>query len=88
MNNDRRKRIATIIVKVAALSDVFDELRGEIEEVRDEEQEYYDNMPESLQGGEKGDVAQAAVDALEEAISALEEIDVDSITNSLETASE
>lgn len=86
MNNDRRKRIASVSERVSAIASVLDDLRSEIEEIRDEEQEYYDNMPESLQGGEKGDVAQAAVDALDTAASSLEEVDIDSIVNSLDEA--
>lgn len=44
---------------------------------RDDEQDYLDNMPESLQGGEKGELAQAAIDALDEAIDALEGVDLE-----------
>lgn len=87
MNNERRKRLAQVIEKVTALSAVFDELRSEIEEIRDEEQEYLDNMPESLQSGERGENAQAAIDALEEALYPLEEFDADTIVSSLESAS-
>jgi len=41
--------------------------------VRDEEQEAYDNMPESFQGGEKGEKAQECISAIEDAISSLED---------------
>lgn len=40
--------------KLAALHSLAEEAQAEAEELRDEEQDYYDNMPESLQGGEKG----------------------------------
>ncbi|TRB00441.1 MULTISPECIES: hypothetical protein [Rhizobium/Agrobacterium group] len=67
MNKERRKEIA----RAAAM---IDEAKAILETCRDEEQEYYDNMPESFQDGEKGSTAQEAIDALEEAVSSLEDI--------------
>lgn len=61
MNASRRKRI--------------EEAKGILESVRDEEQEAYDNMPENFQNGERGEKSQAAIDALENAISELEGIE-------------
>lgn len=67
MNNERRK-----IIKAAAV--LLDEANAKVEEAMqlltdaaDEEREYYDNMPESLQNGEKGERASAAADALDTA---------------------
>lgn len=66
MNQQRRKSIQEAIEKIQqGLAD--------LEIARDEEQEYYDNMPESLQQGTKGDAAQAAIDALESAVSSIED---------------
>lgn len=45
---------------------------SEIEALKDEEQEYFDNMPESLPGGEKGDAAQESVDELQEALDSID----------------
>lgn len=47
MNKTRRKAIDDVVAKLQ-------ELRDEVESLRDEEQDYYDNMPESFQNGEKG----------------------------------
>lgn len=66
MNKERRK----------ALAQVADELRNlesKIEELMNEEQDYYDNMPEGLQGSEKGEKSQAAIDAMESALSTVGE---------------
>jgi len=60
MNAQRRARIGAILTKL-------NDLAEEIESIKDEEQDYYDNMPESLQGGEKGEAAQNAITALENA---------------------
>ena len=66
MNKDRRKQIDEAIAELDHLKEVF-------ENIRDEEQEYYDNMPENLQGGEKGEQADAAISSLEDVISSIEE---------------
>lgn len=66
MNNTRRLAIS---VQLQKISDAHEAL----ESIREEEQEYYDNMPESIQQGEKGDNAQTAIDQLETTISSLDE---------------
>ena len=48
MNKQRRQQPNELAEKIRALKD-------EVETLRDEEQDYYDNMPESFQNGEKGD---------------------------------
>ena len=76
MNDARRKSIDEALAQIEGG-------KGILESVRDEEQETYDNMPEAFQSGEKGEKAQAAIDALEEAINACDEI-----VSNLETAKE
>ena len=44
-----------------------------LQEVRDEEEESYDNLPEGLQCGEKGDMMQDAIGYLEDAIDIIED---------------
>ncbi|QXN71757.1 hypothetical protein RCMCDREAMY_89 [Rhodobacter phage RcMcDreamy] len=71
MNNARRKEIEKI---VKALEDIDVESHSEqLESVRDEEQEAFNNMPESLQQGERGQASEAAIEALQEAFDALEQ---------------
>lgn len=65
VNNERRKSLQAIQAKL-------EEAKSELETLRDEEQEYYDNMPESLQGGDKGNAALDAFSNIEYAISDLE----------------
>lgn len=76
MNNQRRKDIA----KAAAL---IEDAKSILEDALAEEQEYLDNMPESFQNGEKGELAQAAIDALDEAGQHL-----DDAISAIETAGE
>lgn len=66
MNNSRRKRISKI-------ADALNELKGQIDELY-EEQEAFENIPESLQGTERYEVAENAVDMLESASSGLEDV--------------
>lgn len=60
----------------ASLWDVIeaklDEFKSRVESIRDEEQEKYDNMPESLQGGDKGDAMQEGIQYLEDSMDALD----------------
>lgn len=87
MNKDHRKEIDRIISEINdKLTPLVDEIREAIEAVRDEEQDYYDNMPESLQGGEKGDTAQEAISQLEEALTEIEAIDFNAVADYLASA--
>ena len=63
MNNTRRKQLRELAEKAEGL-------KQEIEELRTEEEEYYNNMPEAFQDGEKGDRAQTAIEYLDEAMTA------------------
>ena len=74
MNNQRRKAIQEVMEQLSAPLDTITDFKEQLEAIMDEEQEYYDNMPESLQSGEKGDIAQEAIDQISEAVSTLDEI--------------
>ena len=66
MNKQRRARIQEVVDQISVLCQ-------ELEELRDEEQEYMDNMPENLQCSEKYEIAEEAVDNLDSTIGSLEE---------------
>lgn len=68
MNKQRRIRVKDAL-------ELIDRARGILEEVMDEEQESFDNLPEGLQEGEKGERMQENIDALEEFLDNLEETD-------------
>ena len=65
MNKTRRKSLVEIASKL-------EDIKAEIEALRDEEQDYYDNMPENLQGSERGEIAESAVYAMECAMDGIE----------------
>ncbi len=60
MNAAQRKLIAELAEQLNAIMD-------QIEEIKSEEEDKYDNLPESLRDGEKGDALQEGIDNLEEA---------------------
>lgn len=80
MNKDRRKALQYAIGKMEEASTALAEAKGLVETAKDEEQEYFENMPEAFQQGDKGEAAQAAISELEEAISKMEEA-IDNINN-------
>ncbi|MBC2391322.1 hypothetical protein [Listeria booriae] len=60
MNAKRRKRIQDTL-------NILSEQLDLLEELKDEEQEYVENIPENLQGSERYEVAEEAAANLEEA---------------------
>jgi len=62
-------------VRKASVISAVEEAKASCEELRDELQDWLDNLPESLQDGEKAEALQEAIDQLEEAINALENIE-------------
>lgn len=68
MNAERRK-------KIQQLRDQLADIKNAIEELQGEEQEYVDNVPENMQGGERYEKAEQAADALTEAADAVDEVD-------------
>lgn len=68
------------------LSEISDQLAGlivSVEEIRDGEQDKFDNLPEGIQESERGQKFEEAIGSLEEVISSLEEA-----VNGIETAAE
>lgn len=72
MNNERRKKIQKII-------DQLGDLKLEIEDVQNEEQTAFDNMPEGLQQAESGQKIEENASELGDAAD-----EIDNLVNSLE----
>lgn len=88
MNNARRKQIETIKARIAALLSQAEDIKADVEAIRDEEQDYRDNMPESFANGEKGEKADAAIEALDQVMQDLESLIENDFDSQLETAAE
>lgn len=67
MNKDRRKRLREIC-------DILEEQQAALEEIRDEEQEAFDNLPEGHQSAERGQAMEEAADDLDTACCVLESL--------------
>lgn len=64
MNNLRRKKIKNVINDIYAV----------IENIRDDEQDAFDNMPEGLQCSRNGENSQECIDNMDEALELLEDV--------------
>ncbi len=72
MNKERRKSLLEVI-------DALHRAMDTLESIRDEEQDAYDNLPESLQGAERGEAMSEAVDTMDSATN-----DIDSVIETLD----
>lgn len=68
MNKSRRSRIDKLIERI-------DELMSDLDIIRQEEQDAYDNLPDSFQDSERGEIMYNAIDSLESAADSLEEVE-------------
>lgn len=64
MNQKRLKKINEIAAGIRSTV-------VELESLKDEEQEAFDNLPEGLQGGDKGQAMEEAINTLDEAINSI-----------------
>lgn len=72
MNNPTRKQLKKLI-------DHLENLKTELEEISENEQEKLDNIPENLQGSERYERTEEVCGYLEEALCSFEEL-IDNIT--------
>lgn len=68
MNKVRRAKISAVI------NIINDKVTSELEDILNDEQEAFDNMPEGLQCSERGEQSEEAIGILEDVLSSLEEI--------------
>lgn len=68
MNKERREKLQEAMTLVG-------EAKAIIEEVHEQEEEAFESLPENLQYSDRGEVMQEAINALDDAIAACEEID-------------
>ncbi len=67
MNKRRRKEILDA-------KTLIEENLGVIREAIEEEEEYFDNMPENLQYSEKGDLTQEVIGVMEDTVDEIESL--------------
>ena len=76
MNKARRKELETVISNLNEIQGKDDLYAciNELEKIRDDEQDYYDNIPENLQYSQRAEDSEAAIDNLEEALDLMNEV--------------
>jgi exonuclease VII small subunit len=90
MNKTRRAALNALQDRLTANKAAFEatiaelrEIKDDLETIRDEEQDSFDNLPEGLQAGEKGQDMEAAISSIEDAMNTLDNlpdaIDLDEI---------
>ena len=67
MNKQRRQKIKEIRKEI-------EDCKENLQKILDEEQYYFDNMPENLQGSVRGSDSEDAIDTMESCIEDLENI--------------
>lgn len=65
MNKVRRKELARVV-------DLLDQARDLLETIRDEEQEAFDNLPESIQYSERGEAMENYIGTMDEILDYLD----------------
>lgn len=88
MNKQRRAQIDALIKTLETLKGQVEDAMNEADSIATDERDYFDNMPENMQQGDRGQAAEQAADQLEEARSNLENMDFEEVISNLETAKE
>ena len=66
MNKQRRQLIKKNI-------DILEVVKSNLESIMEDEQDYFDNMPENLQGSSRGEIAEEAIDLLNDIIDKIDD---------------
>lgn len=86
MNANRRKQIAEAAKLIEQAHDLILAASEQLEDVRTDEEDAFDNLPDSLQETDRGEAMQEAIDNLQEAIDELENFDFDAVYDYLDEA--
>ena len=76
MNKARRKELSKVVCELNIIKDkaaLYDCINT-LESIRDDEQDYYDNIPENLQYSQRAEDSEAAIENMEEALDLLNEL--------------
>lgn len=71
--DELKTKYETAMVAIFDMKEDFSDVHNAIDEIKTDEQDAYDNMPEGLQNGERGELMQEAISRLEEGMGELEE---------------
>lgn len=83
MNRGRRKALRGIVRKLEQMEELQAEIRDLLEQVRGEETEALESMPESLQGSERGQQMQEYIDTMADVLDDLDLMAIDDLISAL-----
>ena len=64
MNKNTRRKLMGISAQLCAYKESIEDLKNDVEAIRDDEGEKYDNLPEGLQESEMGETLQEVYDKI------------------------
>ena len=90
MNATRRKEISKVLKRLYELVEDMGDLLGDIETIKDDENEALENIPESLQESERYTQIENSANNIDEAYDVFSDMkdSLDDVINSLEAAKE
>lgn len=88
MNRQRRAALKAILPQLEELKTMIETVTDDLGAIRDEEQEAFDNMPESLQDADRGQTMQEYIDTMEGVLDALADLDLDDLYGQIEEIAE
>lgn len=88
MNRIRRKSLKAILGQMDELSTVLETVKEALQDVLNEEQEVYDNLPEGLQEADQGQQMQEYIETLEGVVDSLGELDIEDLYGTVEEIAE
>ncbi len=88
MNAPRRKELQNIIEAIEEIKSQLEDQQEILESLKDEEMEYFENIPENLQSSERYERAETSSNALENAYDTLYDLisSLEDVTSSIEEA--
>jgi predicted nucleic acid-binding Zn-ribbon protein len=77
MNQNRRKHLKKLLDRIQPLEEVIEDLHQDVDCLKNEEEEYRESMPDGISDSARGEAADEAINALEEAMQILEQMQWD-----------
>ncbi len=76
MNKARRKELSEVIRELNMMSDKNDlySIINALDNIKDDEQDYFDNIPENLQYSQRAEASEEAINNMDEALDLLNEV--------------
>lgn len=88
MNKTDRRTLTTAMASIKEIQDSLATLRGVVSAIRDEDQSKYDDMSDARRDGDAGEQLFSDVSALEEALEAIDAVDLKEVAEKIAAAAD